>query len=64
MNRTLHAQIVEDSDPAVLTQPTGGLYVVNDPISLTSSAVGATELTYQWQKDGTDLVDDVRVAGT
>lgn len=54
---------VEDSDPAITLQPVGGLFTVGDPITLTSGGAGATALSYQWQKNGTNVVNGGTISG-
>jgi hypothetical protein len=55
--------VVEDSDPAIITQPVGQTLTTGSQISLSVSAVGATELNYQWQRDSTNLVEGAGISG-
>ncbi len=48
----------------ITQQPTSQRLCEGGTVNLTASAVGQGALTYQWRKNGVDLVDDARVSGT
>jgi len=47
----------------ITSQPTGGEACEGEPLVLTVAAEGIGTLTFQWRKDGIDLVDGGRVSG-
>jgi len=49
--------------PEITQQPSGGEVLVGQPVSFQVTAVGKLPLIYQWQKDGTNLVNTTRVTG-
>lgn len=49
--------------PCFDTNPASQLICEGDPVVFTASAMGSGVVTYQWQKDGVDLVDDARISG-
>ena len=46
----------KDSAPAITTQPQSATVVSGRPITLSVSATGSGNLTYQWAKDGQDIL--------
>jgi hypothetical protein len=50
-------QILKYLKPEITTQPQGAMVPANGSTTLTASAEGKF-LTYQWQKDGTDLIGE------
>ncbi|MCU0771808.1 MAG: immunoglobulin domain-containing protein [Verrucomicrobia bacterium] len=54
---------VEDSDPAIFAQPTGVLTNLGSAFNLSVKAFGATTLSYQWQKNGTNLANGGTISG-
>jgi len=57
------AVVVEDSDPAIITQPADVTVNTSETIDLSAEAVGSTALSYQWQKDGTDVTNGGTITG-
>lgn len=55
--------VVEDSDPAITTQPTPKTVTTGSSVSLTVAAVGGTPLSYQWQRYGTNLSNGGNISG-
>jgi hypothetical protein len=53
----LTEQILKYLKPEITTQPQGAMVPANGSTTLSASAEGKF-LTYQWQKDGTDLVGE------
>jgi hypothetical protein len=53
----LTEQILKYLKPEITTQPQGAMVPANGSTTLTASAEGKF-LTYQWQKDGTDLIGE------
>ncbi len=49
--------------PAITQQPTPQVVILGSNLTLSVSAVGTAPLHYQWQKDGTNLVEDGRIMG-
>lgn len=49
--------------PEITQQPIGGEVLVGQPVSFQVTAAGKLPLIYQWQKDGTNLVNTARVTG-
>lgn len=43
------------NDPRIVTQPTGGLALVGDSLTLVAVADGTQPLTYQWQRNGAPI---------
>lgn len=50
--------------PLVLHQPVGGTYAHGETISLHAPAVRTAPLAYQWRRNGTNLVEGGRIAGS
>lgn len=46
---------VPDEAPRFLTQPTGGIYIAGDDVTLSVTADGTAPLSYQWTRDGTPV---------
>ena len=46
---------VSNAAPVVLTQPTGGTFLVGSQTTLSAYAGGTGPLTYQWQKNSTNI---------
>lgn len=44
-----------DSPPIIVSQPSGGILVAGDPLTLSVTANGTAPLTYQWYLDGTPI---------
>jgi hypothetical protein len=58
------ASLVVAGVPPVLTvQPTNQLVLAGSTVVFSSAALGAGPLSYQWQKDGTNLVDGGKFSG-
>jgi len=57
------AVVVEDSDPAITTQPVGQTVTTGTAVQLSVAAVGATTLSYQWKRDNVDLSDVGNISG-
>ncbi len=55
--------VVEDADPAITTQPVGQTVTTGTSVNLTVAAAGATALSYQWKRDGTNLVNGGNISG-
>lgn len=55
--------VVEDSDPAILTEPAPVTITSGGTVNLGVQAVGATPLSYQWKRFGTNLVDGGNISG-
>jgi hypothetical protein len=53
-----------DGSPVILRQPTSKLTINSATALFNSAAVGGSQLTYQWQKDGTNLTDGGNLSGT
>jgi alpha-tubulin suppressor-like RCC1 family protein len=53
-----------DGSPYIVRQPAGQTDLTNTTVTFTVTALGAPTLTYQWQKDGTGLVDGGNVSGS
>ena len=53
--RPANAMQLIDPNPVVLTQPVGDTLAVGQPASLSVTAAGAPQLTYQWRLDGSPL---------
>jgi len=49
--------------PEITQQPSGGEVLVGQSVSFQVTAAGKLPLIYQWQKDGTNLVNTARVTG-
>jgi len=49
--------------PWILVSPASQSAVVTSNVTFTVSVLGDEPLTYQWQKDGVNLVDDGRITG-
>jgi hypothetical protein len=50
-------------DPGIITQPVSQTKMTGESVSFTVTGAGATALTYQWQKDGSDLSNGPRISG-
>lgn len=57
------ARLIVRLPPKIETAPASQSVVAGSPATLTVTASGDAPLAYQWQKDGTNLVDDGRVLG-
>jgi hypothetical protein len=57
------AQWVGSGNPFFTQQPQGQTVFVGQPITLSGAAIGAIPLSFQWRKDGLDLIDDGRITG-
>ena len=55
---------VQESKIVVTTQPVNAVATVGGTASFSVAALGADSLSYQWQFNGTNLVDNVRVSGS
>jgi hypothetical protein len=55
--------LVEDSDPAITTQPVGQTVTSGTTVNLSVVAVGATPVSYQWKRYGTNLVNGGNISG-
>jgi hypothetical protein len=55
--------VVEDSDPAIITQPAGQTVTTGTSVGLSIRAAGASALSYQWKRYGTNLVDGGNISG-
>ncbi len=61
----LHSLILEnDGSPYIVMQPASQTALTNTTATFTVTALGAPTLSYQWQKDGTNLVDGGNVSGS
>lgn len=49
--------------PTITQQPPGQTVCEGEMLTLTVAATGTGTLTYQWQKDGEDLVDGAQISG-
>lgn len=49
--------------PQILAQPAGDVALVGETSVLSAVAIGTSPLTYQWKKDGVDVVDGPGIAG-
>ena len=49
---------------SIATQPTNQVWLLGGTAVFSSTAAGTAPLSYQWQKGGTNLVDDGRVSGS
>ncbi len=58
-NAHLHVTAV----PSVVIQPLGQIKGIGSNVVLTVSATGTAPLSYQWRKDGTNLVNGGRITG-
>ncbi|MFO1475707.1 MAG: immunoglobulin domain-containing protein [Verrucomicrobiota bacterium] len=56
--------LVSEGLPMIIREPANQTVVPGDTASLTVSAVGALPVGYQWQKDGTNLIESARISGT
>jgi len=54
---------VEDADPAITLQPVGESAAAGTNVTLTTTAVGSTALSFQWKKGGANLVDGGSLSG-
>ncbi len=52
------------SAPAVTTQPANRTNYIGTPVSLSVAATGPQPLSYQWRKEGTNIVDGDGITGT
>ncbi|MGO8676782.1 MAG: immunoglobulin domain-containing protein [Limisphaerales bacterium] len=50
-------------DPYISKQPVGSTNVAGSPASFSVSAAGASPITYQWLKNGTNLVQGTNLSG-
>ncbi|MFH1745534.1 MAG: immunoglobulin domain-containing protein [Planctomycetota bacterium] len=48
----------------ITLHPQDQIAFVDDPVTFTVAATGEGTLSYQWRKDGVDLVDDGRITGS
>ena len=55
--------LVEDSDPAITTQPVGQTVTTGTSVNLTTAAVGSTAVGYQWKRNGVGLVNGGNISG-
>ncbi|MGO9586784.1 MAG: immunoglobulin domain-containing protein [Limisphaerales bacterium] len=53
-----------DGSPYIVMQPASQTVLTNTTVTFTVTALGAPTLVYQWQKDGTNLVDGGNVSGS
>lgn len=52
-------------DPPVMTEhPQGATHCPGEPVTLAVVATGEPPLSYQWQRDGENLIDDGRIGGS
>jgi len=56
--------IQNDGSPVILRQPASQTVASNATVSLTVTAVGASDLSYQWRKNGVNLTDGGNLAGS
>ena len=60
-----HSMALEnDGSPVVLRQPKSQTALTGTTITFTEAVVGRSQLSYQWQKNGTNLTDGGNVSGT
>jgi alpha-tubulin suppressor-like RCC1 family protein len=60
-----HSMALEnDGSPVVLRQPKSQTALTGTTITFTAAVVGRSQLSYQWQKNGTNLADGGNVSGT
>ena len=57
------ANLIVASSPVILSQPTNLVTFVGDTAKFTVTAAGTVPLHYQWQMDGTNLVNGGRISG-
>ena len=50
--------------PEIIVQPTNQAVVAGSPVTLAVTAVGMVPLSYQWQVNGTNLVDAGNISGS
>jgi hypothetical protein len=55
--------LVEDADPAIITQPVGQTVTTGTEVNLSVAAVGGSALGYQWKRHGTNLVSGGNISG-
>jgi len=55
---------VIDSAPQIVTQPVSQTVLAGTTVTLTIGASGAAPLTFQWQENGTNLVDGGKISGS
>lgn len=55
---------IDASAPSVLLNPVAQAVEPGVGVSFISGAAGSDPLSYRWQRDGADLVDDDRISGT
>lgn len=55
--------VVEDADPAIMTQPVGQTLTTGNSVNLSVTAIGGSALSYQWSRHGTNLVDGGNISG-
>ena len=53
-----------DGSPYIVRQPASQTVLTNTTVTFTVTALGAPTLSYQWQKDSTNLVDGGNVSGS
>jgi uncharacterized lipoprotein YddW (UPF0748 family) len=58
-----NAQIVVIGPPLIVTQPVGGAYNLGSNVTFSVVATGDQPMSYQWQKNGTNLTNEGRVSG-
>ncbi len=50
--------------PVIVEQPTNQITTEGSPVAFTVSAIGTAPLSYQWQDNGVNLVDNGRITGS
>ncbi|MBN2506890.1 MAG: immunoglobulin domain-containing protein [Verrucomicrobia bacterium] len=63
LDRGAHVDYLPQSLPTITAQPQSQIVAPGGTASFTVSATSTEPLGYQWQRDGTNLADDGRVAG-
>lgn len=61
---TAHAYYIPTKEPEVITQPVSLTKSAGQNASFTVVAAGDTPITYQWQRNGVNIFDGVRLSGT
>ncbi|MGD0743650.1 MAG: immunoglobulin domain-containing protein [Verrucomicrobiota bacterium] len=55
---------VTNIPPAIIVQPTNQTVTATSNVTFVVTATGTTPLSYQWQVDGTNLVDGAQISGS
>jgi hypothetical protein len=64
MGKITNSSVVNVLNPYIVLQPTNYTAVVGFSAAFNVAAIGTPTLTYQWQRDGTDLVEGGNISGS